>query len=298
MKGSILVTGASGFLGKGLVHVLRERGETVIARSSQDGDIAREELKANGVRHVFHLAAETYVPDSWREPRRFYEVNVLGTVNVLEFCRKNNTSLTLLSSYVYGKPERLPISEDHPLRAFNPYGHSKLLAEEAARFYETAYGISLSIVRPFNFYGPSQSGSFLIPTVIRQALSSDTAAISVADLRPRRDYIYVEDVVDLLICLLEHPEKHGVYNAGSGVSTGVREVCELIARLTGTRKALVSRGEERPDEVLETVADIGRARSELNWSPKISLEEGLKRTILAAAAANSEPSLVLNPGRS
>jgi len=288
MSGAVLVTGASGFLGRRLVQALCEHGDTVISRTSQDGDIRRDRLNADGVRHVFHLAAKTFVPDSWRDPMPFYEVNVLGTVNVLEFCREQHASLTLLSSYVYGHPERLPISEDHPLRAFNPYGHSKILAEEVARFYELSYDIPLTIVRPFNLYGPSQHSRFLVPKLIYQALSREYDAISVADLRPKRDYVYVDDVVDMLIRFLDPPGRRGTYNAGSGVSISVGELIELVSRMSGIRKAVCSENAARPDEVMDTVADISRACNELNWLPKTPLEEGLKRTMSSMIVANPE----------
>src|SRR6202011_2766469 len=110
---------------------------------------------------------------------------------------------TLVSSYMYGHPERLPIPEDHPLRASNPYSHSKLLAEQITRFYQESFGVPVTIVRPFNLYGPGQSEDFLIPTLIRQALAQDSNAIVVADLTPKRDYIYIDDVVDLLVRLGE-----------------------------------------------------------------------------------------------
>lgn len=282
MSSSILVTGASGFLGAHLVNTLERLGEDVVRHSSRDGNLAESRPRAAGVQHVYHLAAKTYVPDSWRDPQSFYAVNVMGTVNVLEYCRNTGASLTLVSSYVYGRPECLPISEDHPLRPFNPYGHSKQLAEEAARFYSESFQVRVSIVRPFNLYGPGQAKEFLIPTLIYQALSPDYEAITVADDRPKRDYVFVDDVVELLIVLGSKSEIGGTYNAGSGISVSVQEVAETIVMLAGTRKPVVSRNEVRPNEVLDTVADISRARDALGWSPKIGLREGLERTIREA----------------
>lgn len=281
MMAPILVTGASGFLGRHLVRELRHRGETVIAHSTREGNLATSPPSSAGVRHVFHLAAKTYVPDSWKRPVEFYRTNVLGTANVLEYCRACGATFTLASSYMYGRPESLPISEDHPLRAFNPYGHSKLLAEEIALFYRDTFGLKVSIVRPFNLYGPGQSEDFLIPTLIAQALSPECEAITVADLAPKRDYIYVADVVDLLIRLGVKTDIGGTYNAGTGLSTSVLELAQTIADLAGTTKPILSRNQTRPNEVLDTVADIRRASDALGWQPKVTVRDGLDRTIQA-----------------
>ena len=284
MNSPVLVTGASGFLGSRLVTALRERGVAVLTHSIGDGDLADAPPPVRGARHVFHLAAKTYVPDSWKDPVAFYRANVLGTANVVDYCRACGASFTLVSSYMYGRPERLPISEDHPLNAFNPYGHSKLLAEEIAGFYGSSFSVPVTIVRPFNLYGPGQSSEFLIPSLIRQALDPDATAITVADLTPRRDYVYVDDVVELLIRSGENPESGGAYNAGSGVSTSVQELAGIIAQLAGTHKPVVSLNAVRPNEVLDTVADIGRARDRLGWCPMVGLREGLERTIRAMSA--------------
>ena len=123
----VLVTGAGGFVGGHLIDALSARNYRVFCHSKKDGDLSRCILEYPDVRHVFHLAAKSFVPDSWKDPRSFYEVNVLATANVLELCRKSGASLTYLSSYVYGLPQRIPIPEEHPLQAFNPYGHSKIL---------------------------------------------------------------------------------------------------------------------------------------------------------------------------
>ena len=194
---NILVTGANGFIGSHLVPALRAAGYLVSTHSTRQGDIRNCTLDFEGIGHVFHLAARTFVPDSWSDPLSFYEVNLLGTVNVLEFCRSHGTSLTLISSYVYGPPARLPISEDEPLRAFNPYSHTKILAEETALYYQRQFAVPVTIIRPFNVYGPGQDRRFLIPTILWQAIDPGQAAIEVADLNPRRDYIFIADLVDL-----------------------------------------------------------------------------------------------------
>src|ERR1039458_310666 len=199
MNDAILVTGAGGFIGSHLVRTLIAAGNRVHCHSSENGNIAACPLDFDGVRHVFHLAGRTFVAESWKEPRGFYEVNTLGAANVLEFCRRRQASLTLISSYVYGKPQRLPIGEEHPVQPLNPYSHSKILAEEIACYYRKQFGVQVTIVRPFNIYGPGQNGRFLIPTLMRQALDPACDRIVVADLRPRRDYIHVRDLVALLL---------------------------------------------------------------------------------------------------
>lgn len=289
MKDAVLVTGASGFVGRHLVRVLRERGKRVIAYSSIDGDLSQSPPDVTGVRHVFHLAARTFVPDSWNDPRSFYQVNVLGTVNVLEFCRREGSSLTLLSSYVYGQPRHLPITEDHPLHAFNPYGHSKILAEQAVRFYGEAFQVPVTIVRAFNLYGPGQADHFLIPSIIRQALAAESDAIKVEDADPKRDYIFISDLIALLVALHEKGAA-GIYNAGSGVSSSVQQVADLAIRIAGVEKRVLSRGRRRQDEVMDMWADISRARAEVDWSPKITLEEGLRRTMEAFRESAAEAS--------
>jgi nucleoside-diphosphate-sugar epimerase len=289
MKGSILVTGASGFVGKHLVKALRDSGEEVITHSGPDGDLAHNQPHAAGIRHVFHLAARTYVPDSWSEPLAFYETNVLGTVNVLEFCRKHRCSMTLLSAYVYGRPKQLPTAEDQPLAALNPYSDTKIVAEHIAQFYHTWFAVPVTIVRPFNLYGPGQAEHFLVPKLIAQAFDPAQVEVLVEDDRPKRDYIFVSDLVDLLVAVVDRTDG-GTFNAGSGVSLSVREMAERIIKIAGTGKTLVSRGRERQGELADTAADITCARRELNWTPKVSLEEGLQRTIESVRAAALETS--------
>ena len=280
MTKTVLVTGASGFIGRPLSERLEQAGYTVIRHSHADGDIASCALPGQGVDHVYHLAARTFVPDSWSAPLPFYATNVLGTVNVAELCRRHGASLTVLSSYVYGRPQFLPITEEHPLAAFNPYGHTKLLVEEVCRFYAQQFGIQAAIIRPFNVYGPGQGGNFLIPTLLRQILDPQAREVSIADDRPRRDYLFLDDLIDLMLQTM-NPQGCDAYNAGSGRSASPRELAELMLQAAGLEKPVVSRGEVRTDEVLETVADAGKAKRIFGWQPRVPLAEGLRRIIKA-----------------
>ena len=275
---SVLVTGADGFIGAHLVRALRAAGHVVVTHTRRQGDIRNCLLNFEGVGHVFHLAARTFVPESWSAPLGFYEVNLLGTVNVLEYCRASGASLTMVSSYVYGVPSRLPISEDEPLCAFNPYSHTKILAEETGLYYQRQFGVPLTIVRPFNIYGPGQNQRFLIPTILNQAVDPRQATIVVADLRPRRDYIFIADLIDLLVRTAFRREG-GIFNAGSGSSWGVGEVIAIVNRLLPVPKPVHVNGPMRPDEVIDVIADISRARHEFGWAPQVTLLDGLLDTL-------------------
>ena len=284
MPTELLVTGASGFIGRHLAPALEACGYTVRRFSGEDGDIASTELPFDNIGHVFHLAAKVFVPESWSDPRPFYKVNVLGTANVLEFCRRQKASVTLISSYVYGKPETLPISEDHPLDPFNPYCQTKILSEEIGRFYEKSFALPVTIVRPFNLYGAGQDARFLIPSLVRQALDPAQDEIRIADPRPKRDYLYIGDLVELLIGAFR-AGAHGTYNAGSGVSLSVEEVVRRVVAAAKTGKRVVASGEERPQEVMDVVADVSKARREIGWEPRTGFDEGIAQLVKAAAAA-------------
>lgn len=278
----ILVTGSGGFVGSHLLPRLAAGGHEAIPHDLAQGDLAGTLPGAAGIDTVIHLAARSFVPESWQDPPAYYRANTLAAANVLEYCRRSGSRLVLVSSYVYGTPRYLPIDEDHPLEAFNPYGHSKILAEEIARYYARTFGVPVSIVRPFNLYGPGQRDSFLIPTLIRQVLDPSRERIEVLDARPRRDFLYIGDFVDLLARLAASPAT-GVFNAGSGVSTGIAELVHLLCRLARVSKPLADLGRPRPDEVLDMHASIEKAGRELGWRPATTLEQGLEKTLAAYA---------------
>lgn len=278
----ILVTGASGFIGRALVSRLKAQGWDVVPVDSADGDIASRETLAKfaqqDIAHVFHLAGKTFVPDSWDDPQAFCQTNVLGTVNALEFCRKHRIPMTYVSAYVYGHPDSLPIGEDSAIRPSNPYALTKRLAEEACEFYASAYDLPVTTIRPFNVYGIGQAENFLIPAIISQALN-DGEKIVVKDLAPKRDYVYLEDLVTALLATLGKPGGYRVYNIGSGVSLSVQEVIDAIQGIAVTRKKVVCDNAVRANELMDVVADISKAGNELGWRPEFTFHAGIENII-------------------
>ncbi|NTU42062.1 MAG: NAD(P)-dependent oxidoreductase [Nitrospirales bacterium] len=281
MTGPVLITGSRGFIGRALTQRLLESGHPLheLPQGADIGEpVSLEGFRDKEISQVFHLAARTFVPDSWRDPGGFYRTNVIGTQNVLEFCRQKSASLLYVSSYVYGKPERLPIPEEAPLRPNNPYAHSKCLAEQLCRFYAQEFGVRVTVLRPFNIYGPGQRESFLIPSVIRQTLESD--GVSVKSLTPRRDYLYLDDFLDvLLLSTGTRQSRYEVYNIGAGISYSVRDVIDEALAVAGRNIPVISEEEDRKNEIDDVVADIGKARRELGWQPQRSFREGIRRMI-------------------
>ncbi len=278
---NIIVTGSSGFIGRALVDKLKLNGHSVLPFDIDQGDItgpnSLDIFSMMHVQHVFHLAGKTFVPESWKNPALFYQVNVMGTVETLRFCKDHRIPLTYISSYLYGKPEYLPIDERHPISAYNPYSHSKLSAEQIVRYFSEQFSIPTTIFRPFNAYGPGQSALFLIPEIVEMAMNPEIEVIEVNDLRPRRDYIYINDLVDALI--LSVSGEPGIYNIGSGYSTSVRELIHETLSLLHSDKPYRDRADERQNEIFDLYADISLAKSQLGWKPVTTILEGLRTCI-------------------
>ena len=277
MSERVLVTGATGFIGRALVRSLQEAGREVISLGGADGDIRRRATLAPfsgaGIATVIHLAGRSFVPDSWADPAAFLDVNVMGTTNALEFCRHEKASLVFLSAYVYGIPERLPIDEAAPVRPNNPYAQSKHLAEQVCRFYAEQLGVPVTVLRPFNVYGPGQGSTFLIPSIMRQLRSE--RSVEVLDLEPRRDWVFVSDVVSAIVAARARVAGYNVYNVGSGASHSVAEVISIAQRVAGTALPVRSAATKRPNEIHDVVADIAKARRDLGWSPTHDLDAGM-----------------------
>ena len=280
MRGrKILVTGSEGFVGRHLCDHLAELGYSVRGFDYKDGNIVATPDFGEAIDHVFHLAGKTFIPDSWVDPASFYKVNVVGTINVLDYCRKNGIGLTYINTYGYGEPDALPIGETAALRPNTPYNHSKYVAEDIIKFYCSAFGMNAVSLRAFNIFGFGQNEIFLLPSLVKQVLDTSVDTIHVKVLEPKRDYIYIDDVVSALVATLSAPKGFNAYNVGSGRSYSVKEVGETIMRLAGVEKPLVADGNIRPNDVSDIVADVSKIRHELGWVPHVGFEEGLRRMI-------------------
>ncbi len=282
----ILVTGSSGFVGKNLVEELKRQGAEVLTLADHDGrridicDQKRVIQIINEIRNidiVYHLAAISSVPFSIGNPRETYDVNVLGTLNMLELCRSCNADkIVFASSYLYGSPQYMPIDENHPLQPTNPYARSKMLGEELCRAYNADFGVKCVILRSFNIYGEGQNENFLIPMILSQLRYKK---IKLKDSKPKRDFIYISDIIDAFIKSAMFGGSFEVFNIGYGKSYSVEEVVDEIIRLYGENVKVEYSGERRKHEVMDTVADIRKAKELMGWTPSVSLSEGLQRTM-------------------
>ncbi len=305
----VFVTGAGGFIGSHLVERLVEMGSKVrcfIRYTSRNnwgclellpanirsnvevfsGDLMNPESVARameGMDRVFHLGCLIAIPYSYIHPREVVEINVVGTYNVLQAALKEEVEKVVhtSSSEVYGTAQYVPIDEKHLLQAQSPYAASKIGADKIAESFYLSYNLPVSVIRPFNTYGPRQSARAVIPTIITQVLAGKE--IFLGSMHPTRDFTYVEDVVDGFIKVAECKEAVGqVINVGSGKEISINELADKIIDITGSKSRVIfdaTRIRPEQSEVERLCADIKKAKEMLKWHPKLSLKEGLKRTV-------------------
>lgn len=281
------MTGASGFLGVSLVEQLNRAGVYTVGLSRSTGfDILRNDLPLSDVDRVIHLAGMAGVPRSWDNPSAAFAANALGTVRILDQCRKAGCGVTYMGAYVYGVPEYLPISETHRLGAPNPYAFSKVVAEDACAFFETTFGVDCVRLRLFNAYGPRQPDSYLIPTIAAQVVDPSCPVIKIRDLSPARDFVHVDDVTAAIMATAVAPAG-SIFNIGSGQSKTVGDVVRVAMSLAGVSKRIEVSGDARHNELDVVVADIAKIREVTGWFPKISFEDGM-RTVIDAMRGRHE----------
>src|SRR5215470_4026803 len=308
-KKKVVVTGAGGFIGSQLVEALAAAGAAitavvryssgslvgnlafldaearravrVVSGNIEDSDFVYETIKGHDI--VFHLAALIAIPYSYEAPRSYVRTNVEGTLNVLEAARNFGVSRVVhtSTSEVYGTALKTPIDETHPLQGQSPYSASKIAADKLAESYYRSFATPVMTLRPFNTFGPRQSARAFIPTIISQALECDEVRLGA--LTPERDMTYVSDTVAGFMTAATVPGLEGMtINLGTGETYSVGWFAKRILNVMTIDKPIIQEEQRlRPthSEVMKLVSDNTRARDIMGWSPKVSLDDGLRRTI-------------------
>ena len=309
----VLVTGSDGFIGSHLVEELVRRGYDVRAfvmynsfnswgwldkcapDVKENFDVFQGDIRdPNGVRQaitgcevVLHLAALIAIPFSYHSPDSYVDTNIKGTLNILQAAREKNVRVIHTStSEVYGTAEFVPITELHPLKGQSPYSATKIAADQLAFSFYSSFELPVTIIRPFNTYGPRQSSRAVIPTIISQ-IASGAGNIKLGSVHPTRDFNFVEDTVEGFIASMNSVDAYGeVINLGSNFEISIADTALMIANIMSKD---VNVGTDdirlRPEksEVERLWADNKKAKSLLGWEPSFcgldGLERGLKKTI-------------------
>ena len=310
----VLVTGADGFIGSHLAEALVRHGYNMRAYvmynsmnswgwlDSADPNILKDmEVIAGDIRDhssikaavkncdaVMHLAALIAIPFSYHAPASYVDTNVKGTLNICEairdsgHCKLIHTS----TSEVYGSAQTVPISENHPLVGQSPYAATKIGADQLALSFNASFEMPVTVLRPFNTYGPRQSLRAVIPTIISQ-INAGFSELKLGATSPTRDFNYVQDTVRGFLCALESENADGqVINIGSGFEISIGDTVKKIADLMGAEVSVSEDARRlRPEnsEVIRLLADNAKAADVLSWRPEFSgmagLERGLRNTI-------------------
>lgn len=294
-----LVTGGAGFIGSNIARQLLEGGWEVVVLDNLmsgyrenlqplagiqfiEGDVRDEAAVAKamkGVEVVFHLAASVGNKRSLDDPFTDSEINVLGTIRVLEGARRAGVRKLVVSSSagIFGELKTLPIAEDHPTDPQTPYGVSKLCSEKMSLVYAKRYGIEALCLRYFNVYGPNQrydAYGNVIPIFVFQMLQGKPITIF-GDGEQTRDFVNVNDVVQANLKAAWARGISGVFNIGSGTRISINRLVDLMCQVSGLRPQ-IRYGPPRDGDVRHSLADISAARRSLGYEPRVSLEEGLR----------------------
>ncbi|TET27850.1 MAG: SDR family NAD(P)-dependent oxidoreductase [Candidatus Bathyarchaeum sp.] len=299
----VVVTGGAGFIGSNLCRTLLEHGAKVTAFDNlYSGKIdfikdlmdkglnfVQEDIRdptalekaTKNCEVIFHLAAQTSVPFSMENPKEDCEINVVGTLNVLEAARKAGARMVFASSCaVYGNPEKRPTPETYPTHPIAFYGLTKLLGENYCRFYQETYGLEVVMLRIFNVYGPNCHGA--IYDFLNKLRKTPDKLEVLGTGKQSRDFVYVSDMVDALIKAATSPAAAGqAFNVGTGTTTSVAELAKMIVEILGLENVEIyfKGGQAWAGDMDITLADNSKAVNKLQWRPQVSLKEGLKKLI-------------------
>lgn len=286
----ILVTGGNGFLGTRLVPALESAGaEVTVLTNAAGGNPGM--IEADITRHlkidcpadlIIHLAAMVSVPFCQQNPAKAFEVNAQGTANVLEYARKIDAEYFVYSSTakVYGRAPQCPTPESAPAKPQTIYGYSKRAGELACECYSENYGLDTAILRQSNIIGPSQTGDYVVPSIISQARKGND--LHLGNTKPKRDFVFVDDVVSAYRTILEK-RAAGIMNIGSGESHSADEIIKALEKITGKNLRTIADPEKlREQEPDKELLDITRMKR-LGWAPTTRFEDAIKAIWEASA---------------
>jgi UDP-glucose 4-epimerase len=283
-----VVTGGAGFIGSNLVDALVARGDEVVVvddlssgkrgNVNPDAELVEADIRTTSLPEgdvVFHLAAQADVPTSVAKPDFDAQVNVVGTVRVLEAAGDTPVVFTSTGGAIYGECER-PAREDDPRRPLSPYGTAKLAGEEYLAMWNRLHGTSHTALRFANVYGPRQEAGLEggVVAIFLEAMAANEETKIFGDGRQTRDFVHVDDVVR---ALLKAPGTSSVFNLGSGRETSVLELHERCRAVCGDSREPTMEA-AREGDVQRSSLDVSRAADELGWRPEVTLDEGLRRT--------------------
>ena len=293
---NVLVTGSSGFAGRNLCSSLSHLGSNVrcFVRSKNDflasgtntslivGDVQDYQSVLEALKDVdvaFHLAAITLIPETRAKTFNTFATNALGTLNFLMAAKAQDVrKLVYVSTcHVYGKQDKLPITEDMAPKPIDIYSASKLSGESLALSFAEMHGMDISISRAFNHYGPYQRPDFLVPSIILRLLRGERLAMG--NPTPTRDFSYVDDIVRGYALLAEKGRSAEIYHFSSGEERSVQEIVETIVKISGVKSEAHWNPEARRIDIPRSVGDYSKARKELGWTPRVDFEDGMKNTV-------------------
>jgi nucleoside-diphosphate-sugar epimerase len=277
---TIIITGAESFIGRSIIPALKKKYILILlSRSNFDllSDKCWDELNAADI--VIHLAALTSIGDSWSKPEEYLTNNISVTLKVLKYCRKNKAKLITLSSYMYGNSKKIPVDENQQVKAINPYALSKQVDEDVVSFYVEHFQLDAVILRLFNVYGPGQSNQFLIGQMIEEACQKKS--ITVNDLKPKRDYIHINDVVSVFLKLMSsnQPFKKHIFNVCSGKSFSVEEIAEKIRENLPFKVEIINKDIRRKNEIMDSLGTYDRLYECYDWEPITPIDVGIKNLV-------------------
>ena len=274
-----LITGSNGFVGRHLSAALEKNKIKVIKFSrSANQQLTRPEdfMALPPVDTVFHLAAVSGYKDCNDNTALAYEVNVLGTVNVLEYCRRVKAKLIFPSTYIYDVPYENYKKEIDPAKPMTHYSFTKSLGETLCRFYSRTFKVNTLILKTANVYGAGQSKIYLIPIIAEHLKTNRVLHLTKPDIE--RCFIYIDDLIDAYIKLANSPTVPGeVFNVSANEATTIANLLKTVTKVTGKTIKVNYSGQGRPHEIGLNRIDISKIKQTINWQPKVSLEQGLKK---------------------